>query len=100
MLNVLVMGAGAIGCFVGGALASAGHQVTLVGRPNLMTKISQDGLQLVWPSRPALTVPVKTETSVAELQDQYDFILLTVKAPETSTAASQLATLGLTLESS
>ena len=99
MLNILVMGAGAIGCFVGGALASAGHQVTLVGRANLMTKISQDGLELVWPSRPAITVPVATKTSVAELRDQYDFVLLTVKAPGTSTAASQLATLGPALGS-
>jgi ketopantoate reductase len=32
MLKILVVGAGAIGCFVGGRLAAAGHNVTLVGR--------------------------------------------------------------------
>jgi 2-dehydropantoate 2-reductase len=44
-------------------------------------------------------VPIQTTTSVAKLRDQYDFILLTVKAPETNTAASQLATMGPALES-
>ncbi|NJN92904.1 MAG: hypothetical protein HC875_01835 [Anaerolineales bacterium] len=32
-MKLLIMGAGAIGGFVGGALVAAGHRVTLVGRP-------------------------------------------------------------------
>ena len=32
-LAVAVMGAGLIGCYIGGALAAGGGRVTLIGRP-------------------------------------------------------------------
>lgn len=92
MLKILVLGAGAIGCFVGGRLAAAGHQVTLLGRPPLMNKIVTDGLKLCHPSQPPLTVRPSVITSLAELSttEVPDFILLTVKSFATAQAIEQL----------
>ncbi len=95
MLNILIMGAGAIGCFVGGTLAAAGHQVRLVGRQPLMQKIAGEGLCLSRPNQLAQTVFPDTATSIEPPETPYDFILLTVKAPATKGAAQQISTLGL-----
>jgi 2-dehydropantoate 2-reductase len=43
---VLVMGAGAVGCFVGGALAAAGADVLFVGRPRVLDALADQGLRL------------------------------------------------------
>lgn len=92
--NVLIMGAGAIGGFVGGTLAAAGHTVTLLGRPAPMQRIAAEGLSLAWPGQPARTVFPNAASDVSELTDSaFDFVLLTVKAPATETAARQLVPL-------
>jgi 2-dehydropantoate 2-reductase len=95
MLNILVMGAGAIGCFVGGTLAAAGHQVTLVGRPVLMAKIAAAGLSLGWPNQSPQTVWPQTATGLEGLTSTFDFILITVKATATAAVAHQLTELSL-----
>lgn len=46
-LRVAVMGAGAVGCYFGGLLARAGHDVTLIGRPHHVEAINRDGLHMV-----------------------------------------------------
>ena len=45
-LKVAVMGAGAVGCYYGGMLARAGHDVTLIARPLHVAAIAQNGLRL------------------------------------------------------
>jgi 2-dehydropantoate 2-reductase len=45
-LKVAVMGAGAVGCYFGGLLARAGHDVTLIARPEHVRAITRDGLHL------------------------------------------------------
>jgi 2-dehydropantoate 2-reductase len=72
MLNILVMGAGAIGCFVGGSLTAAGHQVTLVGRPALMETIAAAGLTIGWPQQPPQTVWPQTATQLEGLNSIFD----------------------------
>jgi 2-dehydropantoate 2-reductase len=44
MQNIVVMGAGHIGCYVGARLASAGAAVQLVGRPRVLAEVLQHGL--------------------------------------------------------
>ena len=44
--HIVVAGAGAIGCFVGGLLATAGHKVTLLARPRIAQEIRTHGLTL------------------------------------------------------
>ena len=43
-MNFIVLGAGAIGCYVGGRLALAGQNVTLVGRPRVIEPLALGGL--------------------------------------------------------
>ena len=45
-LKVAVMGAGAVGCYFGGMLARAGHDVTLIARPQHVEAILRDGLRM------------------------------------------------------
>ena len=44
--KVAVMGAGAVGCYYGGMLARAGHEVVLIARPQHVEAITKDGLHL------------------------------------------------------
>ena len=43
-MNFLIFGAGSIGCYVGGRLAAAGHQVAFVGRAHVIDPLAQGGL--------------------------------------------------------
>lgn len=45
-LKVAVMGAGAVGCYFGGMLARAGHEVVLIARPQHVAAIERDGLRM------------------------------------------------------
>jgi len=45
-MKVAVMGAGAVGCYFGGMLARAGHEVVLIGRPSHVQAIERDGLRM------------------------------------------------------
>jgi len=45
-LNVLVFGAGAIGTYIGGSLALAGHRLTFVEQPAIAETLRQRGLKL------------------------------------------------------
>src|SRR5258705_577579 len=45
-MKVAVMGAGAVGCYYGGMLARAGHDVVLIGRPQHVEAVERQGLRL------------------------------------------------------
>ncbi|WP_296653610.1 2-dehydropantoate 2-reductase [Paraburkholderia sp.] len=45
-MKVAVMGAGAVGCYYGGMLARAGHDVVLIGRAQHVDVIEHEGLRL------------------------------------------------------
>jgi 2-dehydropantoate 2-reductase len=44
MSSVLIMGAGSVGCYLGGVLAAAGVDVHFVGRPRVLADLRQHGL--------------------------------------------------------
>ncbi len=96
--NILIFGAGAIGSFVGGHLAAAGQRVTLLGRPEPMQKIAREGLTLYWPDRPPVEATPRTAGDIRQLMPPYDYIFLTVKAPDTPRALAQLSAEGLVKE--
>ena len=45
-LKVAVMGAGAVGCYYGGMLARAGHEVVLIARPQHVEAMARNGLRM------------------------------------------------------
>src|SRR5882762_3702849 len=88
-MKILVFGAGAVGSTIGGMLAQAGHEVTLVGRDPHMARIAASGLKIsgLWGDHHVTTL--KTATAIPE--GSFDTILLTVKAYDTEAAAKTLA---------
>jgi 2-dehydropantoate 2-reductase len=44
--RIAVLGAGSVGCFIGGAWAAAGLPVTFIGRPNISKDVDRHGLTL------------------------------------------------------
>ena len=45
-LNILSFGAGAIGTYIGGSLALAGHRVTFIEQPQMLDLLTKSGLKL------------------------------------------------------
>lgn len=96
MTGVLVMGAGSVGCFVGGLTQLAGVPVHFVGRPRVLTALRKHGLHLTDQDGldrriPALDLRLH-EQPPAGLKP--DLVLLCVKSGATAEAATAL---GLTL---
>jgi 2-dehydropantoate 2-reductase len=90
-MNVLVMGAGAVGSVFGGFLAKAGHQVSLIGRAPHMAAIRDQGLwiQGIWGEH--LVTNLRTFTVAAEApREEWDIILITTKSYDTEQAAMQV----------
>ena len=85
-----IVGAGAIGCVVGGMLARAGHDVTLIDQwPEHVDKIKRDGLRLSGTIEDQ-TVPVTT-LHVHELQtvsEPFDLVFIAVKGYDTEWATT------------
>ena len=77
--NILVYGAGAVGAFLGGRLAASGHSVTLLCRPAARTIIHGQGLRIDGPDG-STTLRIPVVTSIEDLHDQPDVLLLTIKA--------------------
>lgn len=92
-LRVGVMGAGAIGTFVGGRLAAAGCEVTLVGRPRVLGPIAERGLRLEDLEGPPIELgPGRLRCDEhARALDGVDVVLLTTKAAGTAAAAHAIA---------
>jgi len=86
-MNIVVIGAGAIGSLFGGLLAKH-NTVVLVGRAPHVTNIQQKGLIINGKTR--LTVTVPAVESIKDISLSPDFILLTVKSYDTETASKQI----------
>lgn len=83
-LKVAVMGAGAVGCYYGGMLARAGHDVVLVARPQHVTAIERHGLRLQTQSFDE-PVPLQASVNASAVQGA-DVVLLSVKSSDTEAA--------------
>lgn len=90
---MLVMGASAVGCWIGGCLRAAGVPVTLVGRPRVLDALRRHGLTLtdLDGSRRALaTDRLDLRESVPDAVAPA-LVLLCVKSGATAEAAAELA---------
>jgi 2-dehydropantoate 2-reductase len=88
-MKVAVMGAGAIGCYYGGMLARAGHEVTFIGRPQHVEAINRDGL-LLETADFKQHVPAKASTEASAVAGA-DLVLVCVKSADTEQAGRQMA---------
>ncbi len=87
-LRIAVMGAGAVGCYYGGMLARAGHDVVLIGRPAHVDAIQRDGLRL---DAHGIDAPVRlTATTDAGAVQGAAWVLFCVKSTDTASAAAEL----------
>jgi len=92
--TILVMGAGSIGSVVGGFLARAGHDVTLVGRQPHMAAIHSGGLYIdgIWGEHHI--TGLRTATTCEQLHGQtFNLIILSVKSYDTEQAIAEVAPL-------
>jgi 2-dehydropantoate 2-reductase len=87
-LKVTVMGAGAVGCYFGGMLARAGHDVTLVARPQHVEAIHRDGLRMETKTFDE-QVRLRAVPEPAEAGDA-DLVLFCVKSMDTEAAGRQI----------
>ncbi len=88
-MKIAVMGAGAVGCYYGGMLARAGHEVTLIARAHHATAINASGLLL---ETQAFTERVRVAASTdASAADGAQWVLFCVKSTDTESAGRALA---------
>jgi 2-dehydropantoate 2-reductase len=106
-MNFIILGAGAIGCYVGGRLAAAGQHVTLVGRPRTIEPIALGGLTvtdmdgfsvhltprqlLLSTSLPEAWLQHRPQGPYLANSDGETVILLCVKGGATDSAAQEIA---------
>ena len=88
-MKVAVMGAGAVGCYYGGMLARAGHEVTLIGRAQHMDAVRRRGLRLETSSFDESVAPQGSLEASAVRGAQ--LVLFCVKSTDTEVAGSGIA---------
>ena len=87
-MKIAVMGAGAVGCYYGGMLARAGHDVTLIGRPLHVEAIERRGLRLETQTfDECIRVSASTEGSAVQ---GAQLVLFCVKSTDTESAAAAI----------
>ncbi len=88
-IRAAVLGAGAVGCYYGGMLARAGHQVVMIGRPVHVEALQKAGLHfegLQFDEQ----VPVQASTDPGAVRGA-QLVLFCVKSTDTDAAAAQVA---------
>ncbi len=97
-MNCLIYGAGAIGGYLGGALALTGNQVTFIARPAQAAILNGRGLIVQNTAGARLTHHIRAFTSPAEAleeeKDLYDCLFLAVKSFDTDAAIADLKVIG------
>ena len=88
-MQVAVIGAGAVGCYYGGLLLRAGHDVTFIGRPPHVDAINADGLLLDTKTFKG-HLPARAATDTTTLAPP-DLVLVCVKSADTEHAGRSLA---------
>jgi 2-dehydropantoate 2-reductase len=88
-MKIVVMGAGAVGCYFGGLLARSGHEVVLIGRAQHVAAIEAHGLRVETKQFDEhIRVAAGTE---ARLAQGADVVLFCVKSPDTEQSGAALA---------
>jgi 2-dehydropantoate 2-reductase len=82
-MRILICGAGAIGCFLGGHLALSGQDVTLLARAPLADAVEKKGLTLRLRAGTQTIHKIKVITELIQASGNFDLIAFTMKAYDT-----------------
>jgi len=91
--KVSILGAGSVGCFIGGAWAAAGVPVTFIGRPKISADVDKHGLTLSdYSGWQAQLPPGEVDYRCGpEGLEEAEVIALCVKSGDTASAADDIA---------
>jgi 2-dehydropantoate 2-reductase len=89
-MKVAVMGAGAVGCYFGAMLARHGHDVVLIGRPQHVEAIRNNGGVKLDSKVFTGVIPIGAATEPAGVQGA-DVVLFCVKSGDTESAGRSMA---------
>ncbi|MCR4407635.1 MAG: 2-dehydropantoate 2-reductase [Anaerolineae bacterium] len=89
-MDILIVGAGAIGSLIGHRLARAGHQVILVGRSSYVAAVNERGIGLEEEGKVIWTKEVRAVDDIRSLEGtHFDLMIFTMKVYDTAVAAVQ-----------
>lgn len=88
-MKVLIAGAGAVGCILGGALMRNGHEAVFLARGKNLAALGDRGLEIRWPAQTWSWPKVRTVT-VESPGESFDAILFCVKGYDWQKAADSL----------
>ena len=90
MTKIVILGAGSIGCWVGGHLIAGGADVTLIGRDRYAAQIGANGLKLTHFEREDVFCPEVDFQTAASALSGAEIVALCVKSQDTQSAAEQI----------
>ncbi|MCX8063857.1 MAG: ketopantoate reductase family protein [Candidatus Hydrogenedentes bacterium] len=90
-MRVLVFGAGALGCVVGGFLKKYGVEVALVGREEVVSAINREGLFIsgIWGNHHVKGFEIATYP-LEEWKGKFDLVVISVKSYDTEVAVKSI----------
>jgi len=89
-MKIAIIGAGAIGGYVGVKLALAGEDVTFVARGANLAAIRTSGMKLVLPDSTELVAPAVRATHDYDAAGAQDIVILAMKAHQVESVADQV----------
>ncbi len=91
-MRFLCFGIGAIGTYFGGSLASSGHEVVFVERPDVAAFVMKEGLSLQFQNEVKVirSPQIKNSLDEALAFNRYDLALLAIKSFDTETFVNDL----------
>ena len=93
-MNVCILGAGGLGCVLGGGLAESGVEVTLVARPQHVGAIRERGLRINGISGDrVVTDHLRAVSDARDVEGDIAYLVLLVKAKDTEQALAGAAAL-------
>lgn len=92
-MKIAIVGAGAIGGYLGAKLAAAGEDITMIARGSNLAAIRASGLKLIQEDRSEICTTSLRAFARPEEAGVHDFVLLAVKAHQVEGVAPGLAQL-------
>ena len=89
-MKIVVMGAGAVGCYYGALLARAGHDVTLIARPAHVQAIAQAGGLWLHTDAGAECIALRASSEASAVRGA-QWVLFCVKSTDTDSAGHAMA---------